>query len=134
MITAHRLNDAGLIFETLAAFFSFSLLASGIYILNDLMDLKSDRQHRTKKFRPIAAGNISIPSAMSLMFILVLTSFAIALQLPIVFSYVLIMYLVLTTSYSFFLKQVAILDVVLLACLYTTRIFAGVVTSSDWSA
>ena len=109
------------------AFFAFCLLASSTYILNDLLDLESDRLHTRKKNRPLAAGSISIKSAifaaLCLFFISLLTSLSLSNE----FSLVLFAYLFLTLFYSFKVKQYIGMDVVVLALLYTMRILAGAV-------
>jgi 4-hydroxybenzoate polyprenyltransferase len=106
----------------------FSLIASGIYQINDLLDIDADRAHATKKKRPIAAGEISVATALLISAALLLASFAISVW---VFGWPLTMvlaaYLVLTTAYSFKLKAAMTLDVIALACLYTIRILAGAV-------
>jgi len=106
-------------------FISFSCLASATYIINDLLDLQSDRSHQRKKFRPIAAGLISIVQAKAMALVLFAISLAIALSIEGAFVLVLATYLALTLFYSFKVKQYIILDVLTLAMLYTIRIIAG---------
>ncbi|WP_136681445.1 UbiA family prenyltransferase [Neptunomonas sp. XY-337] len=124
------------IFTIIAAFFSFSLLASSTYILNDLIDLESDRSHARKKYRPLAAGLISIKSAALVAASLFSTSILVALSLSYAFSLILFAYLSLTLFYSFKVKQYIGMDVVTLALLYTIRILAGAaainVATSFW--
>jgi 4-hydroxybenzoate polyprenyltransferase/phosphoserine phosphatase len=124
LVTAHRFDVLGLAQATVA-FFCFSLAASAIYILNDLVDLDADRKHPSKKHRPLAAGTVPIWQAM--MFAPVLLSIAIigsfAVGLP--FALSLLGYLLLTTAYSFALKRKMIIDIVVLALLYTIRVIAG---------
>ena len=110
-----------------AAFFAFSLNASAVYILNDLLDLPSDRKHRDKKFRPCASGQLNLLHAIAIVPFLLGLSFYIASFIGIAFVYLLMGYLIITTAYSLVLKKIALLDIFLLSALYTTRIFAGTV-------
>ncbi len=106
----------------------FSLVASAIYQLNDLLDIDADRAHRKKQARPIAAGHISIPLALGLASsMLIIGAVVSQLVLGTAFSIVLITYVVLTTAYSLRLKAAMTIDVITLACLYTIRIIAGAV-------
>jgi 4-hydroxybenzoate polyprenyltransferase len=115
------------IFLSLIGFFSFSCLASATYIINDLLDLDADRSHERKKNRPLAAGTISIGKALIVAAILFNIAFSIALISDGSFIFLLVAYLILTLMYSFKLKQYIGLDVIVLAGLYTIRIFAGAV-------
>ena len=108
-----------------AAFVSFSLCASSVYLLNDLLDLKSDREHDRKRNRPFASGRAPLISGMMLAPLLLATSLLIAAFLPMKFLAVLGGYYVLTLAYSLGLKRVMTVDVIALACLYGARIFAG---------
>ena len=109
------------------AFFSFGFAASSIYLINDLIDLEADRKHKSKKHRPLASGTLPIPWAVVMVPILLLFSYALALQTNAEFVGVLSVYLILTTAYSLFLKPIALLDVITLTSLYTIRIIAGAV-------
>lgn len=113
------------VFATFAAFFAFSLLASSTYLLNDLLDLESDRAHARKKYRPLAAGTISIKNALVVGCLLFFSSLTIAFYFNLAFVIVMLSYLLLTLFYSFKLKQYVGMDVVCLALLYTIRIVAG---------
>lgn len=126
MIAGQRLDDASLWPALLLAFVAFSLCASSVYLLNDLLDLRSDRLHPTKRRRPMAAGRVSIRRALLLGAALLATAFTLAaIGLPGVFVQVLAVYLVLTTAYSWGIKGKVMVDVIWLACLYTLRIIAG---------
>lgn len=110
----------------LVAFVLFSLLASSVYLLNDLVDLPSDRVHPRKRNRPLAAGDIPLAHGALLSVGLMAVSLVIAaLALPPLFLAVLAGYFVITLAYSFSLKRKLIVDVVTLAGLYTVRIIAG---------
>jgi 4-hydroxybenzoate polyprenyltransferase len=105
---------------------AFSLCASCVYIVNDLLDLEADRLHPHKRRRPFAAGALPIKAGVVAAPLLLAASFIIAAGfLPIRFFIVLGLYFLLTTAYSFYLKRVLIVDVLVLAGLYTVRLFAG---------
>ena len=130
LVMAHELGDAAQIGRAFLAFLAFSLCASSVYLLNDLLDLPDDRQHPTKRDRPLAAGSISTVNAALLIPALLLLSFSISLILPPEFLAVLALYYGITLSYSFRLKRIALIDVITLAGLYTIRIIAGTVAVS----
>jgi 4-hydroxybenzoate polyprenyltransferase len=109
----------------LLAFFSFSLLASAVYLVNDLADLEHDRAHPTKRARPIAAGQVSPAAAAIGAAALAAVALVLALRLPPQFLQVWGGYLAITTLYSFGLKRVVVLDVMVLGALYTARVVAG---------
>ena len=111
----------------------FSLVASAIYQINDILDLEADRAHASKRLRPLASGALSIPAALGIATLLLAVSFAAsALVFGATFSLVLALYLALTFAYSFRLKAVMTLDVITLACLYTLRLVAGAVAINVW--
>ena len=127
-IMAHRIMEPAIIFNLTLAFLSLSLSASAVYLLNDLLDLESDRQHTKKKYRPLASGTFSIRTALFLIPVFLIISGGIALlSLPLPFFFSLFIFLILTTLYSFYLKQQIIVDVVLLATLYTFRVIVGAI-------
>lgn len=136
MLLAHELTTPGLYLEAVTAFFSFSFLASSIYVVNDLMDLHADQHHPRKHRRPFAAGNLSLLAAAAAVPLLIVVSLALAQLLPPAFSGILLFYLLITTLYSWRLKQLVLLDVLTLAGLYTIRILAGTaaygVATSGW--
>jgi 4-hydroxybenzoate polyprenyltransferase len=107
------------------AVIAYGLCASATYILNDLADLESDRKHSQKRFRPLAAGELSIPKGIILSSLLLLGSALISLQLPIWFLWSLCAYIAITLSYTFKLKRMQTLDITVLASLYTIRIISG---------
>jgi 4-hydroxybenzoate polyprenyltransferase len=124
-VLAHRLTDLTAWSHATLAFFSFSFCASSAYLLNDIVDVKADRQHPTKKRRPLASGEFSKSAAIRLIPVLLLTSLAIATFLPSRFLGILVLYFSLTVAYSLRLKRAAMIDVLVLAGLYTLRIVGG---------
>ena len=125
LVLSHNLFNTAALQASLWAFFAFGFSASAIYLINDLMDLEADRNHTTKKNRPLAAGTLTIPVAIMLVPLLLIFSYGFALQTNAEFVAVLTAYLVLTTAYSLYLKPIALLDVITLTSLYTIRIIAG---------
>lgn len=125
LAAAHRLGDASVLVEGLVAFASFSLCASSVYLLNDMLDLEADRQHPRKCKRPFAAGTLSLLFGLAAAPALLLVSLGLALTLPLKFLAVLGAYYLVTLAYSFGLKKLVMIDVLTLAGLYTVRIVAG---------
>ncbi|MDC1298785.1 UbiA family prenyltransferase [Pseudomonadales bacterium] len=123
-LAAHQLESATLI-QSLIAFFAFSLIASSVYITNDLLDLSADRAHPRKRQRPFASGAIPIQHGALLALGLFLAGILTAFLLKPVFLLALLTYYVLTSVYSLFLKRKTIIDICTLAGLYTMRIIGG---------
>jgi 4-hydroxybenzoate polyprenyltransferase len=129
-LLAHQVTDPERVLHALLAFIAFSLAASAVYIVNDLLDLARDRQRPYKRLRPLASGLVPIPVALAIVPLALVAGTGIAvLLLPGLFTAILLLYLGSTTAYSFFLKRVAILDVLVLASLYTLRVLAGAVAT-----
>lgn len=123
---AHRFGEPQALAQACLAFICFCFCASSVYILNDLLDLKDDRRHATKRFRPFAAGNLAIPAGFVAAPALLMTAFWIAFwHLPPIFMAGLGLYYATTLAYSLALKRLMVVDVVTLAGLYTLRIVAG---------
>lgn len=125
IITAHRIFDIEAALQGLVALGAFSLAASAGYALNDAMDVTPDRAHGSKRRRPIAAGEVPMSTALSLVPLLLGGAGALAAMLPVGFRGALLVYVALTTAYSVGLKRAAVLDVVVLAVLFVTRVIAG---------
>jgi len=124
-IAAHQFTDFISLNKSILAFFAFSLCASSVYILNDLLDLEADRKHVKKKFRPLASGKISLISGAIMTVVLLLASALLCLFLPVEFTATLAIYYILTLLYSFWLKRKMVFDVATLSLLYSIRILAG---------
>ena len=126
MLMGHRLMDVSVWLDASLAFFALSLCASGTYVLNDLVDREADRLHPTKRHRPFASGARAPEVGYVLAPALVAAGFALAVwQLPATFAAVLGLYLLTTVAYSYALKRLPIVDVLVLAGLYALRVFAG---------
>jgi 4-hydroxybenzoate polyprenyltransferase len=121
-----KLTNVDAILHTVIGVLAFSLVASVVYIINDIADVEADRQHPTKRNRPIAAGKLSISAAWAFAAVLLLVSFPVAYWLSPAFALITLLYLVLNLIYSKWLKHVVLLDIILLASLYVIRVAAGV--------
>jgi 4-hydroxybenzoate polyprenyltransferase len=117
--------DGVIAVQAILLFVAMGLLASATYLLNDLLDLPADRAHPVKRNRPIAAGLVPAKKAIVMGLALGLAAFAIALTLPWATLLSLVGYLIITLVYSFALKRIAIIDVFVLAGLFTLRVYAG---------
>ncbi|MGE0080671.1 MAG: UbiA family prenyltransferase, partial [Thiohalomonadaceae bacterium] len=126
LIAAHEFGTAA-ISSAFIGFVAFSLCASAVYLLNDMLDLAADRAHPRKRYRPLASGAMRLVTGMILSVLLTVGGVAVATVLGPVFMMILGAYLALTTAYSWRLKRYAVVDVVTLAGLYTLRIIAGAV-------
>lgn len=126
LVAAHEIDAPLLLSNVLLAFLFFSLCASSVYLLNDLLDLNEDRNHPRKKFRPFAAGTLSLKAGIIACPLLLMTAFIGSFVfLPPMFTVGLALYYAVTLAYSLWLKRIVIIDVVTLAALYTIRIIAG---------
>jgi 4-hydroxybenzoate polyprenyltransferase len=126
LLASHRVFEVGTVALALLAFVCFGLCASSVYITNDLLDLPSDRQHHRKRNRPFAAGTLPLIAGPIVAVLLLVAGFGLAFFVSHQFVAVLLGYYILTTAYSIRLKRIMMLDVVVLAMLYTTRILAGI--------
>ena len=125
LILSHQLSNTGLISVLLVTFISFSLCASSVYLMNDLFDLSHDRNHLTKFNRPFASGSLSVVTGLIAAPCLFVLGAITAVYLPINFLIIFLIYGLINFAYSFHLKNIFMLDVVILAFLYTLRIMAG---------
>jgi 4-hydroxybenzoate polyprenyltransferase len=130
IVLAHQLSDRRRVLSVMLAVAAFCLCASAVYVLNDLIDRDADRHHPRKRLRPFAAGQLStaVGAAMILVLLAGAGSLA-ALTERWLFVAMLGLYFVLTVSYSLYFKSRLLVDVVLLAGLYTHRIIAGAVAA-----
>ncbi|MDG4552195.1 MAG: UbiA family prenyltransferase [Candidatus Contendobacter sp.] len=126
LVAGHVWNQPDTLLLALLAFLSFGLCASSVYLLNDLLDLSADRRHPRKCRRPFAAGQLPIGQGTAAIPLLLIAAFGLSLPInPPWFSAVLATYYLFTLAYSLRLKRTLMLDVVVLAGLYTLRIIAG---------
>lgn len=127
VLFAHQWNNSALLLQAALAFVAFCLLASAIYILNDILDRHEDRKHPVKKHRPIAAATVTINTAVILGCVLAVSSLLCGFSLNIRVGWILIAYILLNISYSVFLKRMIILDVFAISAGFLLRILAGTI-------
>lgn len=108
-----------------AGFACFCVLSSGVYVLNDFLDREADRQHPTKRSRPLAAGTVPVPAAIALMAGLITAGLVGAFLLDAAFAEIALAYFVVNLGYSTFLKRASIIDVMLIALGFVLRVYAG---------
>lgn len=127
LILAHQLFNGYLVWWSVLAFVAFSLAASATYLVNDLVDIESDRKHPTKRFRPLAAGHLKPSHAKAAILILLGCAVAVSFLMPEPKWFLLCLgaYLVLGQVYVFYLKRKLLVDVLALAALHVLRILAG---------
>ncbi len=125
LITSFHFDEARALACAVLAFVAFSLAASSGYLLNDLLDLASDRQHPRKRARPFAAGELPVRDGFGAAALLFLAAILLALLIGPAFTAWVLVYLAMTGLYSAVGKRIALLDVTMLAGLYTVRVLAG---------
>lgn len=114
-------------FTVTQAFFLFSLTASSIYLINDVVDLEADKRHPFKRKRPIASGQVPVSIALFVAITLILSVFLASFWLPVFFRLLILAYIILQVTYSTKLKHVPILDVASIATGFLIRVYAGAV-------
>jgi 4-hydroxybenzoate polyprenyltransferase len=122
---AGELFDAPVVSKIVLAFFVFCGLSSATYIINDIFDIKKDRLHPFKRFRPIAHGDVPVPLALFLAAILILGSLLFAKTVTPAFLAICLVYLLIQFFYSSFLKSIAVIDILAIAAGYILRVYAG---------
>jgi 4-hydroxybenzoate polyprenyltransferase/phosphoserine phosphatase len=124
LLMSHKISLQTMI-PAAIAFFCFSFVASANYLINDLLDIESDRRHLKKRLRPFAAGDLSVASGLAMALLLVSAGCVLLPRLPAAFGLWLLLYAVTTSAYSFYLKRIPLIDVLVLSGLYTLRLLAG---------
>ncbi|MEM9969485.1 MAG: UbiA family prenyltransferase [Pseudomonadota bacterium] len=124
MLLAHQFDGATVV-KAVAAFVAFSLIASSVYVLNDLLDLSADRAHPRKRHRPFASGALPLQAGLVLAPGLFFAGLAVGAFAGPVFLGVLVFYYLCTLAYSLVLKRITVIDICILAGLYTLRVIAG---------
>ncbi len=125
LIFSDQLFDPNLLTRSIMGFLVFCGLSSAIYVVNDIFDIEKDRIHPFKRFRPLARGDLSITYAIALALILVALSLILAIYISPGFLLLVLVYLLLQLSYSMFLKNVTVVDILALAAGYMLRVYAG---------
>lgn len=125
IIAAHQLNDSGKLVLTISGFLTYCILVSALYMFNDLLDLSSDRLHPEKKDRPFASGSVPILFGLIMVPLMVGGALTLGWLISNKFLMALSLYALVSLSYSLFLKNIVILDVIILALLYVLRVISG---------
>jgi 4-hydroxybenzoate polyprenyltransferase len=126
LVFDRKLNNIEAALHTIAGAIIFSLIASVVYIINDIADVEADRQHPTKRNRPIAARKLPLPYAWAAAGVILLVCFPLAYWLSWQFALICLTYLLLNLAYSKWLKHIVLLDIIVLASFYVIRVAAGV--------
>ena len=116
-----------LVWKAFLGFLLFCLLCSGVYILNDMMDIKEDKRHPQKKNRPLPSGELKVSTAFIFTLFILALSLGLSFYLDTIFGVVLLVYLVLNVVYTKSLKHVVILDVFCIAAGFVVRVVSGAV-------
>jgi len=125
IVLAHQFDQTIIWFKLAQAFIIFSMIASAIYLLNDLFDIKSDQTHPQKKDRPIAKGQLTKPIIYTAIVILGGVGVVSAFLLDEKFAFVILIYVILNWAYTFKIKKIILLDVIFLSLFYLLRLLAG---------
>ncbi|MDX1628428.1 MAG: decaprenyl-phosphate phosphoribosyltransferase [Fulvivirga sp.] len=125
MFFAGELLNTDYMLTTLLGIIAFSIIASSVYVINDIRDVEQDRENPKKRFRPIASGNVSVNKAIIIALILSVSGFAMGAWLTLDFFYILLIYFLLNIGYSAGLKQISILDILIIAAGFVLRTIAG---------
>lgn len=121
-----KLDEPRYVIATLVGFLLLCLISSTVYLINDLADIKADQAHPTKRNRPLPSGKLAKPVAVAAAVIFPLICIPLAIILNPNFAIVVVLYLVSQIMYSFWLKHVVLIDVLVLASAYMLRVVAGV--------
>ena len=132
LVAAHRVHEIDLWRKGLVAFLAFGCFASSGYLLNDLLDRSADQRHPQKRSRPFAAGDLPVTYALIMIPALVGLGCVLGRLLSSLCLEILLIYFALTVTYSLYVKKIVLLDVILLAGLYTMRIMAGSAAVGIW--
>lgn len=127
IIFSKHLLEFNYLFNSILAFFTFCIISSSVYIINDIIDREIDKAHPSKKNRPIASGIISVPLAITIVSMLLILSFFIMNNLKFNFIVVVFLYFILNIFYSIWFKHIVILDVFSLATGFILRVLAGAI-------
>jgi len=132
LLAAHRTNEFALLGKSLVGFLAFGLVASSGYLMNDLLDLQSDRHHPHKRLRAFAAGDLPLTYALLTIPVLFGLGSVVAKLVSDMFLAAVWTYFAMTLIYSLYVRRIVILDVIFLASLYTLRLLAGSAAVLIW--
>lgn len=136
LVFGQQLLNLSAFLKTVSIFFIFCLVSSAVYLINDIIDLESDKKHLTKKKRPLASGKITVFQAKTTAFILGIVGMVLSFILDMHAGWVIIVYIALNYTYMKTLKKAIIIDVFCIGAFFYLRILAGAITSnvvlSNW--
>lgn len=132
LLGAHRADEIALLGKAFLAFVAFGCLASGGYLMNDLFDLAADRRHPRKRYRSFASGDLPLSYAFRVIPVLVVLGCLVGTLVSPMFVAVALIYFGLSATYSLYARQIVLMDVLVLAGLYTLRIIGGSVSVTIW--
>lgn len=127
VIFAHLLDNSLILYKATLTFLAFSLISSAVYIFNDYTDRESDKLHPIKKYRPLAAGTLSVHFAFWLMLCLLILSLTLAYIVSITVFYFLLVYFINNLAYSMVFKHIVVLDVMFVASGFLLRLLSGTI-------
>jgi 4-hydroxybenzoate polyprenyltransferase len=127
LVFDRQLTSPAAFLHTLVGFILFCLISSAVYIINDVLDIDADRNHPTKRLRPIASGQLPVSVARVVVGVILIVVLPLSYLLSPYFALIVLVYFLLNLAYSVYLKHIPILDVFALASFYVLRVAAGVV-------
>jgi 4-hydroxybenzoate polyprenyltransferase len=119
------LTDLGVLWVNIIAFTAFCLISSAVYVINDISDVEADRAHKKKRFRPIASGDVSISEAKTIFVILLILAAVISSTMNVKFIAAISLYFVINVLYTYYVKNVVLLDVFFISFGFMLRVAAG---------
>jgi len=125
LIFSHNLTNEDYLFKVILAFIAFSLTSSIVYVFNDILDVNQDKIHPIKKNRPLASGKLTRNNAIAVIILLIMLIIPLLCQLNNKFNFVLLIYAVINIAYSIRLKNIVILDLMIVAAGFMLRVLAG---------
>jgi 4-hydroxybenzoate polyprenyltransferase len=131
LIFARQVLDPAQFLKSLEAFAAFCMAASATYLFNDFLDIEKDRTHPKKRHRPLASGTLSLPAAWVMIVVLFSASVALAWTIRLPFLLAVLFYILLTLTYSLFLKNWVLIDVMAVALGFVTRAMAGALAINE---
>ncbi len=127
ILFAGKLLDLPMLAQNILAFLAFCCISSSVYILNDVVDVESDRVHKKKRYRPIAAGFVQIREAKILFAVMLVLAFAVSYNIGYVFTIIVLAYFLNNLLYTFTIKNIVLLDVFSISIGFMLRVVAGAV-------
>jgi len=127
LVFDEKLFTPFLLLKTVAAFILFCLTSSAVYLINDVADIEKDRQHPTKRLRPLPSGQLKPSVAIAAGVLIPLVTLPLSFLLDLYFGFIVLAYLVTMIVYSFVLKNIVILDVLTVAAGFVLRVAAGAI-------